>query len=153
MAQDPSPDRPFSQSQLNSTDLTSELCIQTDRNHPQHTSTCPRCQESMNRQFDNVLRTVMLREGWTEDQVNAVSLRGFATKAMAELAPDASAGPLEVQRQVYARNCVDELQARIDATREVHKARINEPPKGVVMSPPGPVARRGTGKMKCQKLL
>ncbi|ETI20709.1 hypothetical protein G647_07051 [Cladophialophora carrionii CBS 160.54] len=112
----------------------------------------------MNRQFDNVLRTVMLREGWTEDQVNAVSLRGFATKAMAELAPDVSAAPLEVQRQVYARNCVNELQARIDATREVHEARINASKESHEASGWG---RRGAGgpggggnqKMKCQKLV
>jgi sRNA-binding protein len=78
----------------------------------------------MNRQFDDVLRTVMLREGWSEEQVNAVSLRGFAKRSMTDLAPDPAAA-VEVQRHVYARNCVEELQARIDATREIHEARIN----------------------------
>ncbi|EXJ55160.1 hypothetical protein A1O7_08085 [Cladophialophora yegresii CBS 114405] len=133
MAQHPSPD-PTSTSTKSpstapanalSTEKSPDPCSQIERDHPQHTSTCPNCQERMTRQFDKVLRGVMLREGWTEEQVHAVSpLRGFASKQMKDLAPDPGA-PIEVQRRVYARNCVEELQARIDAAREVHQARID----------------------------
>ena len=57
----------------------------------------------------------MIREGWTEDEVNAVSLRQFAKKSMAELVPDPTK-PEAVQRRVHSKNCVNELQSRIDTS-------------------------------------
>lgn len=41
---------------------------------------------------------------------------------MSELAPDPTEPP-EVRRRIFGRNCVNDLQARIDSTREIHEAR------------------------------
>lgn len=82
----------------------------------------PKCHERLNQSFDSVLRSVMFDEGWSEDEVNATSLRQFSRWSMAELAPDPTTSE-EFQRRVYGRNCVNQLQARIDATRRIHEAR------------------------------
>jgi hypothetical protein len=105
----------------NITPLSDEI-ICDDHDEKGHTQyTCLKCRESLNSQFDDLLRGVML-----QDEVNAVgSLRQFAKKSMAELVPDPTE-PEEVQRRVWGYNCVQELQARIDATREIHEARTRK---------------------------
>jgi hypothetical protein len=67
----------------------------------------------------------MVREGWTEDEVNAVSLLQFAKKSMAELVPDPTK-PEAVQRRVHSRTFVNELQSRIDTIRKVHEGRTRQ---------------------------
>lgn len=113
---------PTSLPQLGLADLANK-CDEADESHTQYT--CPKCYERLNQQFDSILRSVMIQEGWPEDEVNAVSLRQFEKQSMTELAPDRTA-PEEVRRRVFASNCVSELQARIDTTRDIHEARMKK---------------------------
>jgi hypothetical protein len=49
----------------------------------------------------------------------------FVKRPFAELAPDPN-DTKQVQSRVWGTNCVQELQARIDATREMHEARTKK---------------------------
>ena len=60
----------------------------------------------------------MLREGWTEDENNAVSLRSFDKKTIADWH--------RIQIRAFGRNCVQELQVSIDMIREIYEARDEE---------------------------
>ncbi|KAK5462520.1 hypothetical protein LTS15_002232 [Exophiala xenobiotica] len=84
---------------------------------------CSACSENINLDFDTTLRRVMLREGWTASEIKAVEpVRRFAKRTMAELAPDPTLST-NPQRRAFQFNCIYELQARINATREIHVAR------------------------------
>ena len=102
-----------------------EMCERSDKVSTEHQYSCPRCRETLNREFNGVLRGVMLREGWTKDDIKKISLQQFARRSMAELIPD-PAETEEVRIRLWGWNCVQELQARIDASREMHKARTEK---------------------------
>ncbi|KAI1627835.1 hypothetical protein EDD37DRAFT_279597 [Exophiala viscosa] len=87
---------------------------------------CSACAENINLDFDTTLRRVMLREGWTASEIKAAEpVRRFAQRTMAELAPEPTLST-NSQRRAFRFNCIYELQARINATREIHEARLAE---------------------------
>lgn len=90
-----------------------ELC-----DHGQNRYTCTECHDRLEKNFDEVLREVMVREGWTEDELSRVTMRKFAKTPVATMIPDVEESE-EMQRRLFGKMALDELQARIDATREM----------------------------------
>jgi hypothetical protein len=94
-----------------------------DRDREGHTQwTCNRCRERLDGDFDEILCGSMLTDqDWTEKQIDAIgSLCQFDKAPWTELMPDASQ-PKTVQLRTWGWNCVQELQARMDAARECHE--------------------------------
>ena len=94
-----------------------------DRDAEGHTQwSCTRCRERLDSDFDEILRGSMLTDqGWTEKQINAVgSLRQFDKTSWTELMP-VPGQPEKAQIRAWDWSCVKELQARMDAARELHE--------------------------------
>ncbi|KAK7903492.1 hypothetical protein LTR67_001512 [Exophiala xenobiotica] len=95
-----------------------------DRDIQGHTQwNCNKCRERLDGDFDELIQGITTTgQGWTENQIAAVgSFRQFDKTPWPELMPDPSQ-PQNVQIHTWAWNCVQELQARMNAARAFHEA-------------------------------
>lgn len=107
----------FAMKANDNSDLNVEKAVITAES-PLRNGHAPNVKTNSKKNFDEVLREVMVREGWAEDELSRVSMRQFVKAPVATLIPDPTESE-DRQRAVFARTAVGELQARIDGVREM----------------------------------
>ncbi|ETN37925.1 uncharacterized protein HMPREF1541_07548 [Cyphellophora europaea CBS 101466] len=79
--------------------------------------TCPECHARLEANIDDVLRQVMIREGWTEEELEQVgSMQRFAGTPVKEIRPTEGAS-VEERRAQFAREVMREQDSRRDRAR------------------------------------
>lgn len=78
---------------------------------------CPECHARQEANIDEVLHIVLIREGWTEDELGQVTMQQFVQKPVSALRTD-PAKSKAVQRGEFAHMVMAEQNARTDAARK-----------------------------------